>query len=257
LPMSAYALKHPHSKLALLQTLPASGPPPPPPVHVLTREEAYTLWPGKEEYVEAFLDQEASVRELLKIPRDHFVVFISHHVAFLWETRKILEELALFPKDTTSIVFRVDPNLMRRTHTEREMVEKAYAPVLKKLKHVIIDERIGVGLLLQFADLVITSFVGTVTEHAAMYRKPTIVVQAGSTINQINERKEFPYAFFHVSDPSLISDICTSLDWPRRLRDIIEVTYKRHSQATHERATGAPHHSQTVSMGTTEDTATT
>ena len=42
----------------------------------------------------------------------------------------------------------------------------------------MIDERVGVGLLLQLADLVIAPFAGTTTERAALCRKPTIICQA-------------------------------------------------------------------------------
>jgi hypothetical protein len=75
-------------------------------------------------------------------------------------------------------VVRVDPRTTRRQYPEREIVLRSYEKEIYSLPRVLIDERIGVGLLLQLADLVISPFAGTTTERAALCRKPTIICQA-------------------------------------------------------------------------------
>jgi len=42
----------------------------------------------------------------------------------------------------------------------------------------VIDERVGIGLLLQLADLIVAPFAGTATERAILCHKPTIICQA-------------------------------------------------------------------------------
>ena len=158
-------------------------------VSVLRWEESYCLWPGRDDYTEAYLERDAKARDMLNIPWDEFVVLIPHHVAFLWEARKILAALAQigFP---THVVMRVDPRTTRRHFPEREIVLQSYVKEIRALHHVVIDERIGVGLLLQLADLVIAPFAGTTTERASLCRKPTIVCQA---MGQEGWRGEFVY----------------------------------------------------------------
>jgi hypothetical protein len=173
LPADHYAVKSFESKKFLVD----QGLAPAERVSVLRWEEGYMLWPGRDEYTEAYLDREAQAREMLKIPRDSFTVLIPHHVAFLWEIRKILEALAEVG-GPMSVVIRVDPRTIRRHYAERELVLETYGKELRALPHVVIDERIGVGLLLQLADLVIAPFAGTTTERASFCRKPTIICQA-------------------------------------------------------------------------------
>lgn len=146
-------------------------------ISVLRWEERYLLWAGQDEYSEAYLENEATARQLLNIPRDHRLIVIPHHVAFFWEVRKILQALAQvqFP---FSVVIRVDPRTVRRQFHERELVVESYPEEIRAMPHVVIDERIGIGLLLQMADLVISPFAGTTTERAALCRKPTIICQA-------------------------------------------------------------------------------
>ena len=173
LPADHYAVKSHWSKEFLVREKLAD----PNQVSVLRWEESYFLWPGRDEYTEAYLERDGKAREMLNIPWDEFVVLLPHHVAFLWEARKILEALAYvgFP---THVVVRVDPRTTRRHFPEREIVLQSYGKEIRALHHVVIDERIGVGLLLQLADLVITPFAGTTTERASLCRKPTIVCQA-------------------------------------------------------------------------------
>jgi len=146
-------------------------------VSVLRWEESYCTWSGLDDFTEAFLERETQARGMLNIPQDRFLILIPHHVAFLWEVRNILAALARldFP---FSVVIRVEAKTVRRQYPERELVMETYGKELRALPHAVIDERVGVGLLLQLADLVITPFAGTVTERASLSRKPTIICQA-------------------------------------------------------------------------------
>jgi hypothetical protein len=120
---------------------------------------------------------ESKAREMLNVPRGRFLVLIPHHVAFLWEIRKILQALAQVDMPT-SVVIRVDPRTIRRQYHERELVMETYGKEIHALPHVVVDERVGIGLLLQLADLVIAPFAGTTTERASLCRKHTIVCQS-------------------------------------------------------------------------------
>src|SRR5207253_8375139 len=87
LPADHYAVKSHWSKDFLVHEKLAT----PEQVSILKWEESYFLWPGRDEYTEAFLERDAKAREMLNIPWDEFVVLLPQHVAFLWEARKILE----------------------------------------------------------------------------------------------------------------------------------------------------------------------
>lgn len=176
LPATHYAVKSEWARDFLVR----EGLALPPQVSVLRWEEAYLLWPGQDEFTEAYLEKEPRAREILHMGPDRFVVLIPHHVAFLWEVRQILAALAQVP-GPLSVALRVDPNTIRRQYVEREIALHTYKQELCALPHAVIDEQIGVGLLLQLADLVITPFAGTVTERAALCRKPTIICQAMGT----------------------------------------------------------------------------
>jgi len=114
---------------------------------------------------------------MLNLPQDRFTILIPHHVAFLWEVRKILEALTQVELPM-SVVIRVDSRTTRRQYHERELVMETYGKEIQALSHVVIDERVGIGLLLQLADLVISPFAGTTTERASLCRKRTIICQA-------------------------------------------------------------------------------
>jgi hypothetical protein len=146
-------------------------------VSVLRWEESYCSWPGTDDFTEAFLDLEGKAREMLNIPEDRFIIMIPHHVAFLWEIRKILEGLAKVDLPL-SVVIRVDSRTVRRQFHERELVLQTYGKEIRALPHVVIDERVGVGLLLQLADLVIAPFAGTSTERASLCHKRTVICQS-------------------------------------------------------------------------------
>jgi hypothetical protein len=173
LAMDYYAVKSDWGKQFLLR----HGIARPQSVSVLRWEESYCTWPGAEDFAEAFLELEPKARAMLNIPEDRFVIVIPHHVAFLWEIRKILDGLARvdFP---LSVVIRVDSRTIRRQFHERELVLETYGKEIGALPHVVIDERVGIGLLLQLADLVIAPFAGTTTERAALCRKRSIICQA-------------------------------------------------------------------------------
>ena len=173
LPCDHYAVKSEWSKQFLIRTGLARAEQ----ISLLRWEESYCLWPGQDEYIEAYLEREAQMREMLNVSWDEFIILVPHHVAFLWETRKILEALAEVRKPFT-VVIRVDARTTRRQYPEREIVLQSYDKEMRRLPRVLIDERVGVGLLLQLADLVISPFAGTTTERAALCRKPTIICQA-------------------------------------------------------------------------------
>lgn len=146
-------------------------------ISVLKWEESYHLWPGRDEYSEAYLEHEGTARRMLNLPWDDPIILIPHHVAFLWEVRKILHALSHIPFNK-HIVIRVDSRTVRRHYHEREIVMESYEEEIRALPHIVIDERVGIGLLLQMADLVISPFAGTTTERASLCRKPTIICQA-------------------------------------------------------------------------------
>jgi hypothetical protein len=173
LPATHYAVKTPWARNFLIK----QGIAAPSQVSVLKWEETYMLWPGQDEYTEAYLEKEAKAREMLKTAADRFIVLITHHVNLLWEVREMLTALAQVP-GPLSVVIRVNPATVRRQYYERDIVLKAYANEIRALPHVIIDEQVGVGLLLQLADLVISPFAGTTTERASLCRKPTIICQS-------------------------------------------------------------------------------
>ena len=173
LPATHYAVKSRWGKEFLVR----QGIATPSQVSVLRWEEAYLLWAGRDEYTEAYLEKEAQAREMLKTPPDRFVIVITHHVNMMWEVRKTLAALSRLPGHFT-VVIRVNPATFRRQYPERDMVLKAYERELVALPHVMIDERVGVGLLLQLADLLISPFAGTTTERAVFCQKPTIICQA-------------------------------------------------------------------------------
>ncbi len=172
-PAHHYAVKSEWSRKFLIR----QGIAQPSQVSLLKWEESYLLWSGEDNYVDAYLEKETQARAILNIPADRFVVMIPHHVAFLWEARKILEALQQIP-GPFSVIIRVEARTMRRQYCERELVMKAYDRELRALPHVVIDERIGMGLLLQMADLVIAPCAGTTTERASLCLKPTIICQA-------------------------------------------------------------------------------
>ena len=185
LPADHYAVKSDWSKEFLVREALVQ----PEHVSVLKWEESYLLWPGRDEYTEAYLEHEATARRMLNLPWDDPVILIPHHVAFLWEVRKILGALSELAFNA-DVVIRVDSRTVRRHYHERQIVMESYEREIRALPHVIVDERVGIGLLLQLADLVISPFSGTATERAGFCRKPTIICQA---MGQEGWQGEFVY----------------------------------------------------------------
>lgn len=173
LPADHYAVKSEWSKEFLVREKLAR----PEQISVLKWEESYQLWPARDEYTEAYLEHEAKARGMLNLPWDDPVILIPHHVAFLWEVRNILQALSQLAFDA-HVVIRVESRTVRRHYHEREIVMESYGREIRALPHVVVDERVGIGLLLQMADLVISPFAGTTTERAGLCRKPTIICQA-------------------------------------------------------------------------------
>lgn len=173
LPATHYGVKTPWGRDFLIR----QGIALPEQVSVLRWEESYLLWAGQDDYTEAYLEKEARAREILKIGPERFVVVITHHVSMTWEIKNILAALAQAP-GPLSVVMRVHPSTVRRQYYERDIVRKAYVHEIAALPHVVVDEQVGVGLLLQLADVVISPFAGTTTERASLCRKPTIICQS-------------------------------------------------------------------------------
>ena len=146
-------------------------------VFVLNQEETHLLTIGNEETSNAYLDKEEQVRQVLQIPVDRFVIVIPHHVGFIWEIKKLLQSLAAieFP---LSIIIKTDSHITRRQYTESQFVVQLYGPEFKNLKHVVIDEQVGMGLCLRLADVIVAPFAGTCTEWAQQHGKYTIITQA-------------------------------------------------------------------------------
>ena len=94
-------------------------------------EESYCSLPGEDEYVEAYLESEAKMREMLNVSWDGFIIVIPHHVAFLWEIRKILEGFAGLDRPL-SVVIRVDSRTIRRQYPEREIVLHSYGKEISR-----------------------------------------------------------------------------------------------------------------------------
>lgn len=225
LPADHYAVKTRWAKDFLVR----QGIAGPDQVSVLKTEDAYCLWASKDEYTEAFLEKESLARQLLDIGPDRFVVFIPHHVTFLWETRKILEALSRVPGPLT-VVIRTDAGSKRRQFSEREIVLNVYQKELQALPHVIIDERVGPGLMMQLADLVISTFAGSISEKAYYSHKPTIICQA---MGEEGAQGEFVYWEPH---PEKIPEIIKG--WREkgslrhsRLTEIVRGVFENHHSA--------------------------
>ena len=172
LPADHYAVKSHWSKNFLVK----EGISPSERITILSEEECSLLRPGVDSYVEAYLDKEALVRQVLGLKEDHFIVLVPHHVAFIWEIRQILRALAQLPEPTT-VVVQANPQAIRRRFTEPELVARVYEPEIKRLNHFVINTQVGVGLMAQIADLVIAPCAGTTTEGAYLRRKPVIICQ--------------------------------------------------------------------------------
>jgi hypothetical protein len=145
-------------------------------ISILRPEESSMLRPGTDSYVEAYLEKESLARRLLQLNEGRLIVLIPHHVAFIWEVRRILNALAELAEPLT-VIIQANRSLSRRQFSEPELIAKAYEPEIRRLSHVVINTQVGIGLAAQIADLVISPFAGTATEGAALRRTPAIICQ--------------------------------------------------------------------------------
>jgi|CXWL01.1.fsa_nt_gi hypothetical protein len=114
------------------------------------------------------------------IPSDQVVILIPHHVAFSYESQRLIGAIPEmgFDSDKLTVVIRVEPRTTRRQYSEKELVTKAYGKELSRLKRVVLDDRIGTGLLLQLADLVLTTNGNIVTEFSNFAQTPILIYQS-------------------------------------------------------------------------------
>ena len=175
IPVDTWAVRSYYSK----QFLCSQGKARPEHVYILRPDEQYLLRTGGEAFYEGCLQAEDEMRKAMQVPRDGPVFFIPHHVGFMYETRRILEELRNVPPPFT-VVLRVDNKVMRRQYTEKEIAVRTYRSAMEKLPRVVlIDDGVGIGLLANFADVIISTFAGSITDYGLTTRKPTIIYQAG------------------------------------------------------------------------------
>jgi hypothetical protein len=224
LPADHYAVKSVWSKKFLIRKGMAS----PEQISVLTPEEAALLRPGADSYVEAFFEKEALARQVLGLKENRFLVLIPHHVAFIWEVRQILRALAQV-REPMTVAIQADSHTIRRQFTEPELIAKAYEAEIKALDHVVINTQVGVGLMAQMADLVVSPFAGTTTEGAALRRKPVIISQAmteaasdGEFIHWQPDAGKIPEMIAAWRADGLLGRV--------RLRDAVRFTLQRRAQ---------------------------
>lgn len=153
---------------------------------VLPREEQYLLRSSQDPFINAYLEHEKEMREMLQVSPSEFVIFIPHHVTFLWDIRRIIEELAGW-QNNMCVIVRTDPQTFRRGMSEGQMALRSYEEALKGVGHGVIDERVGVGLLLQLADVVIAPFASTITEQSWLHNIPTIICQPGGMDKAVSD----------------------------------------------------------------------
>ena len=175
IPVDIWAVRSHYSRQFLI----ATGKVKPEQIYLLRADEQYLLRQGGEAFYEGCIQAEDTLRTALQVPRDGPVYFLPHHVGFMYETRRMLEELVHMPPPF-SVVIRVDGKVMRRQHTEKDIVVKQYGEAMQKLPRVIIDDGIaGPGLLVNFADAILSTYAGSCTEYGMAAHKPTIIHQAG------------------------------------------------------------------------------
>jgi hypothetical protein len=172
LPADHYVVKSHWSQNFLV----ARGIAAPEQVSILSAEETSLLRPGVDSYADAYFEKERLARQVLGLKEDRLIVLVPHHVAFIWEVRQILRVLAELP-EPVSVVVQASPHAIRRQFTEPELIARAYEAEIERLDHFMINTQIGVGLMAQIADLVISPFAGTTSEGAALRRKPVIISQ--------------------------------------------------------------------------------
>jgi hypothetical protein len=143
---------------------------------VLPPDEAYLLTCRDDSFLDDFYLQENKLRQRFGIKRGHLVVFIPHHVAFVYEIREILRGLKSLPVPFT-VILRTDPNTARQGLKEIEIAEKVYRDEINALPHVIVDDQGGWLWSLLLSDVVLAPVHSVFTELAATYGKFTVICQ--------------------------------------------------------------------------------
>lgn len=143
---------------------------------VLPLEESYFLTCRDDSYLDDYFQQEKNLRQRLGINRGRVVIFIPHHVAFVYEIREMLRSLKALPF-SFSVILRADPNIARQGLKEREIAERVYLDDLNALPHVVIDDHGGWLWSLLLSDIVLAPAHSVFTELAAAYGKLTLICQ--------------------------------------------------------------------------------
>ena len=141
---------------------------------ILPPDEAYLLTCRDDSYLDDFFLQENILRQRFGIKRGELVVFIPHHVAFVYEIRELLRGLKSLPMPF-SVILRTDPNTARQGLKEIEIAEKVYRDEINALPHVIVDDQGGWLWSLLLSDIVLAPAHSVFTELATTYGKFTVI----------------------------------------------------------------------------------
>jgi hypothetical protein len=143
---------------------------------VLPPEEAYLLTCRDDSYLDDFFLQEKALRQRFGVKRGELVIFIPHHVAFVYEIRQLLRALKSLPMPF-SVILRTDPNTARQGLKEREIAERVYRDEINSLPRVHVDDQGGWLWSLLLSDVVISPVHSVFTELGANYGKFTVICQ--------------------------------------------------------------------------------
>ena len=219
LPCSAYAVKSAFARHCLIEHGYAPGQ-----IALLNHADAYLISSNKDEYTEAFLQQEPTMRDILKIDRRQFVVVIPHHVGFLWEVKQLLRAiLTAFQGQTYSVVMKADPNLVRRQYTEVDIVRVVYAEEIAQFPLFCIDTQIGFALLIQMADLILAPLSMVLLNVATHTGIPMILSQAAG--KQGWESVSTVWESDPQQIPGIIRGFMEAGLFQRRLASIVEMVW--------------------------------
>lgn len=143
---------------------------------VLPPDEAYLLTCRDDSYLDDFFRQEKALRQRFGVKQGELVIFVPHHVAFVYEIRELLRALKSLSMPF-SVILRTDPNTARQGLKEREIAEKVYRDEINSLPHVIVDDQGGWLWSLLLSDIVLSPVHSVFTELAATYGKFTVICQ--------------------------------------------------------------------------------
>jgi hypothetical protein len=143
---------------------------------ILPPEEAYLLTCRDDSYLDDFFLQENALRQRFGTKRGELVIFIPHHVAFVYEIRELLRALKSLSMPF-SVILRTDPNTARQGLKEREIAERVYRDEINSLPHVIVDDQGGWLWSLLLSDIVLSPVHSVFTELGATYGKFTVISQ--------------------------------------------------------------------------------